>query len=287
MSVPINFGTFFMEHTIVLTISNLSEERREILMALLAEQGFEAFEEKESTLVSCMSESQFDLTATKDVLQDYTNDYSIETVAPRNWNAEWEQQYQPVILNDFAGIRADFHPPLTGVQYEIVITPKMSFGTGHHATTRLMMQAMKHIDFTEKKVFDFGTGTGVLAILASILGAVHIDAMDIDDWVVDNALENIEKNNQHNIRAFVGAEPIQNEQYDVVIANINRHILQEHMLSMRAVLKSDGYLLMSGFYEEDIPVLEAAANEAGLYITTADIQDRWACLVLQTKSQES
>jgi ribosomal protein L11 methyltransferase len=150
-----------------------------------------------------------------------------------------------------------------------------------------MMQAMKHIDFTAKNVFDFGTGTGVLAILASMLGAAHIDAVDIDNWVVDNALENIEKNNQHNIRAFVGAEPVQNEQYDVVIANINRHILLEHMLSMRAVLKSDGYLLMSGFYEEDIPVLEAAANESGLYITSSDIQDRWACLVLQTKSQES
>jgi ribosomal protein L11 methyltransferase len=267
-----------MEHTIVITISNLSEEHREILMALLAEQGFEAFEEQESTLVSCISESKFDLTATKDVLQDYTNDYSIETVAPRNWNAEWEQQYQPVILNDFAGIRADFHPPLMGVEYEIVITPKMSFGTGHHATTRLMMQAMKHVDFTAKKVFDFGTGTGVLAILASMLGATHTDAVDIDDWVVDNALENIEKNNKHNIRAFVGAEPIQNEQYDVVIANINRHILLEHMLR---------YLLMSGFYQEDIPVLEAAANESGLYITSSDIQDRWACLVLQTKSQES
>lgn len=272
-----------MEHTIVLTISNLSEERREILMALLAEQGFEAFEETESTLVSCISESRFDLTATKEVLQDYTNDYSIETVAPRNWNAEWEQQYQPVIINHFAGIRADFHPPLSDVQYEIIITPKMSFGTGHHATTRLMMKAMKDIDFTGKKVFDFGTGTGVLAILAAMLGASHIDAMDIDDWVVDNAKENIEKNNQHTIRAFVGSAPMVAEQYDVIIANINRHILLEHMLSMRAVLKSDGYLLMSGFYVEDIPVLESAAQEVGLYITFSDLQDRWACLVLQLK----
>ncbi len=253
-------------------------------MALLAEQGFEAFEEQESTLVCCISESQFDLIATKDVLQDYTNDYSIETVAPRNWNAEWEQQYQPVILNDFAGIRADFHPPLKDVKYEIVITPKMSFGTGHHATTRLMMQAMKNIDFTGKKVFDFGTGTGVLAILASMLGAAHADAMDIDDWVVDNALENIEKNEISNVDAFVGNAPLKDQRYDIILANINRHILLEHMLNIHSVLKSDGYLLISGFYEEDIPVLETSANEAGLYITSSDIQDRWACLVLQTKS---
>ena len=272
-----------MEHTIVLTISNLSDERREILMALLAEQGFEAFEEQESTLVSCISESQFDLTATKDVLQDYTNDYSIETVSPRNWNAEWEQQYQPVILDDFAGIRADFHPPLTGIKYEIVITPKMSFGTGHHATTRLMMQAMKDIDFKGKKVFDFGTGTGVLAILASLLGAVHIDAMDIDDWVVDNAKENIEKNDLRNIHAFIGSEPIQHEQYDVVIANINRHILLEHMISMREILKSGGCLLMSGFYEEDIPVLESAAGEVGLFISSSAREHHWVCLVLKIK----
>jgi len=272
-----------MKNTIVLTISNLSEDRREILMALLAEQGFEAFEEQESTLVCCISESQFDLIATKDLLQDYTNDYSIETVAPRNWNAEWEQQYQPVILNDFAGIRADFHPPLKDVKYEIVITPKMSFGTGHHATTRLMMQAMKNIDFTGKKVFDFGTGTGVLAILASMLGAAHADAMDIDDWVVDNALENIEKNEISNVDAFVGNAPLKDQRYDIILANINRHILLEHMLNMHAVLKSDGYLLMSGFYEEDIPVLKTSANEAGLYIISLDLQDRWACLVLQTK----
>ena len=272
-----------MKNTIVLTISNLSEDLREILMALLAEQGFEAFEEQESTLVCCINESQFDLTVTKDLLQDYTNDYSIETVAPRNWNAEWEQQYQPVILNDFAGIRADFHPPLKDVKYEIVITPKMSFGTGHHATTRLMMQAMKNIDFTGKKVFDFGTGTGVLAILASMLGAAHADAMDIDDWVVDNALENIEKNEISNVDAFVGNAPLKDQRYDIILANINRHILLEHMLNIHSVLKSDGYLLMSGFYEEDIPVLKTSANEAGLYIISLDLQDRWACLVLQTK----
>jgi len=272
-----------MERTIVLTISNLSEERREILMAFLAAQGFEAFEEPESTLVSCISESQFDLIATKDVLQEYTNDYSIETVAPRNWNAEWEQQYQPVILNNFAGIRADFHPPLTGIKYEIVITPKMSFGTGHHATTRLMMQAMKDIDFKGKNVFDFGTGTGVLAILASLLGAAHIDAIDIDEWVVDNAQENIEKNNQHNIRAFIGSKPLEDEQYDVVIANINRHVLLEHMLTIKNVLKPDGSILISGFYEENIPVLEAAAVNAGLFISSAGIENHWVCLLLQLK----
>lgn len=269
-----------MQNTIVLTFRDVHEEQSELLIALLEAVGFEAFEEKENLLIACISEPEFDEASVREVLMPLSVNYDKEVASPRNWNAEWEQQYQPVILNDFAGIRADFHPPLTGVQYEIVITPKMSFGTGHHATTRLMMQAMKHIDFKGKNVFDFGTGTGVLAILASMLGAVHIDAMDIDDWVVDNALENIEKNNQHNIRAFVGSEPIQHEQYDVVIANINRHILLEHMMSMRTVLKSDGFLLMSGFYEEDIPVLEASANEAGLYISSSDLQDRWVCLVL-------
>ncbi|MFN5334393.1 MAG: 50S ribosomal protein L11 methyltransferase [Bacteroidota bacterium] len=270
-----------MQNTIVLTFRDVYAEQSELLIALLGVLGFEAFEEKEDQLIACISEPEFDEASVREVLMPFSVNYDKEVAVPRNWNAEWEQQYQPVILNDFAGIRADFHPPLTGVQYEIVITPKMSFGTGHHATTRLMMQAMKHIDFTEKKVFDFGTGTGVLAILASMLGAAYIDAMDIDDWVVDNALENIDKNNQHNIRAFVGAEPLQHEKYDVVIANINRHILLEHMLNMRTVLKSDGCLLMSGFYEEDIPVLEAAANEAGLYISSSDLQDRWACLILQ------
>ena len=270
-----------MEHTIVLTISYLSDERREILMALLDQLGFEGFEEQESALVACISESLFDSTATKEVLQDYTNDYIIETVAPRNWNAEWEQQYQPVIIDDFAAIRAHFHEPVTTVQHEIVITPKMSFGTGHHATTRQMMLAMKAVDFEEKKVFDYGTGTGVLAILASILGANHIVAMDIDVWCIENTTENLERNQISNVGVLQGEQPPEGEQYDVLLANINRHILLEQMSNMSAVIKSGGLLLMSGFYEEDIPMLEESAENYQLNKVTQSVQDKWACVLMR------
>ena len=270
-----------MEHTIVLTISDLSDERREILMALLAQLGFEAFEERESTLVACISESLFDSSTTKEVLQDHSNDYSIETVAPRNWNAEWERQYQPVVIDDFAAIRAHFHEPVKTVQHEIVITPKMSFGTGHHATTRQMMLAMKAIDFAGKKVFDYGTGTGVLAILASMLGADEIDAMDIDDWCIENTTENLQRNYIENVIVLKGEQPVQGQQYDVLLANINRHILLEQMANMSAVLKSEGILLMSGFYEEDIPMLIDAAGENRLQLAGSTLLDKWACISMK------
>jgi ribosomal protein L11 methyltransferase len=270
-----------MEHTIVLTISYLSDERREILMALLDQLGFEGFEEQESALVACISESLFDSTATKEVLQDYTNDYIIETVAPRNWNAEWEQQYQPVIIDDFAAIRAHFHEPIKTVRHEIVITPKMSFGTGHHATTRQMMLAMKEIDFSTKKVFDYGTGTGVLAILASMLGAGDIDAMDIDDWCIENTIENLERNKIGNVVVVQGTQPLQGKQYDILLANINRHILLEQMHNMSDALKSGSLLLMSGFYEEDIALLIDTANKSGLQFIKSTLLDKWACVLMR------
>lgn len=269
-----------MNHTIVLTISDLSDEQREILMALLADVGYEGFEESDNELLACISEVLFDESATTEIVCNYSSEYTIEKVAPRNWNAEWEQQYQPVIIDDFAAIRAHFHAPIRGVQYEIVITPKMSFGTGHHATTRQMMLAMKTIDFSNKKVFDYGTGTGVLAILAAMLGAGEVHAMDIDEWCIDNTQENLEKNNISGVVVRQGSQVEEGVQYDVLLANINRHILLEQMRNMAAALPSGGMLLMSGFYEADIPMLEAAAEAFHLRKTAQRSQDQWACLIL-------
>jgi ribosomal protein L11 methyltransferase len=267
-----------MQHTIVLRIRNLPAEKHEILIALLADAGYEGFEESDNELLACISEDLFDEAATKEILSEYSPEYSLESVAPRNWNAEWEQQYQSVIIDDFAAIRAHFHEPITTVQHEIVITPKMSFGTGHHATTRQMMLAMKAIDFKGKKVFDYGTGTGVLAILASMLGASKIDAMDIDDWCIENTTENLERNNIENVVIIKGEQPLKSVRYDVLLANINRHILLEQMSSMSAVLNSGGLLLISGFYKEDIPMLEESAKNYQLKKLAQSVLDNWACV---------
>ncbi|MFN5334367.1 MAG: 50S ribosomal protein L11 methyltransferase, partial [Bacteroidota bacterium] len=270
-----------MQNTVVLTFHGVDAGQSEIIIALLESAGFDAFEERENQLIACIPESNYDEVVLHEILKSFSFEYQKEVSAPRNWNAEWEQQYQPVVIEDFAAIRADFHAPLSDVQYEIIITPKMSFGTGHHATTKLMMLTMKNMDFKEKTVFDFGTGTGVLAILASMLGASEIDAMDIDDWVVDNAKENLEKNKTDNVTACIGNVPLLDKQYDIILANINRHILLDNMSSMRSVLKPGGYILMSGFYEEDIPVLIFAANEAGLKKMHYDLLNNWTCLLLQ------
>ena len=272
-----------MQNTIVLTFRDVHAEHSEMLIALLDSVGFDAFEEKEDQLIACIPESNFDEVSVREVLMPLSINYEREVCAPRNWNAEWEQQYQPVIVDDFAAIRAHFHEPVTTVQYEIVITPKMSFGTGHHATTRQMMLAMKAIDFKGKKVFDYGTGTGVLAILASMLGANHIVAMDIDDWCIENTTENLERNQISNVGVLQGEQPPEGEQYDVLLANINRHILLEQMSNMSAVLKSGAFLLMSGFYEEDIPMLEESAENYQLNKVTQSVQDKWACVLMRKK----
>lgn len=272
-----------MPNTIVLTFNDVDAEKSEIIIALLESAGFEAFEERENQLIACVAEPDFDEAIVNELLAPLSFVYQKDISTPRNWNAEWEQQYQPVVIENFAGIRADFHAPLLNVQYEIIITPKMSFGTGHHATTKLMMMAMREMDFTGKKVFDFGTGTGVLAILASMLKAADADAIDIDDWVVENAKENVERNQIDNINVTLGNTPLRGKKYDVILANINRHILLEHMNNMRGVLEPEGYLLMSGFYEADIPVLETAAKEAGFVKTDSAMLDNWACISFQLR----
>ena len=270
-----------MSNTIVLTFKDIDAAQSEIIIALLESAGFEAFEEKENELIACVAESDFDESLVRELLEPFSFSYQKEISVPRNWNAEWEQQYQPVLIDDFAAIRAHFHEPIKSVQYEIVITPKMSFGTGHHATTRQMMLAMKQIDFKGKKVFDYGTGTGVLAILASMLGAGHIVAMDIDDWCIENTIENLERNQINNVTVIKWEKPQDGEQYDIVLANINRHILLEQMKSMADVIHSGGVLIMSGFYEEDIPMLEESAKKYQFNKFVQTVQDKWACIMMR------
>lgn len=269
-----------MQNSIGVTISDITPEQAEVLVALLSDAGYEGFEETDDALKAFLPEEQFNREELQQILQPFNCSFETELIAPRNWNAEWEQQYQPVIVEDFAGIRAHFHPPLTGVQHEIIITPKMSFGTGHHATTWQMMQLMRSIHFSGKSVFDFGSGTGVLAILAEKLGAADVLAMDIDDWCIENAEENAERNQCRHIKVQQGEAPPPQQTFDIILANINRHILIQYMPQISAGLNDGGILLISGFYKEEDELLMNAAAAQRLQLNAGSERHNWSCLKL-------
>ncbi len=270
-----------MQSTICLAIRNINQKQAEELMALLGEEGFEAFEETENGLDAYIPEEKFDEAVAKSIISSYTSDISINVHAPRNWNAEWEQQYQPVVVEDIIGIRAAFHPPLQNVQTEIVITPKMSFGTGHHATTWQMLKMMTGMDFRGKHVFDYGTGTGVLAVYAELLGASKLLAMDIDDWCIENTIENASVNRCEAIMVVQGENPPSDQKFDCILANINRHILLENMDAMAGCLEKEGTLLVSGFYMEENHLLIASAEKQGMVLEKNTEKSGWSCLLFR------
>jgi len=255
--------------TIQIFIDNINEELQEIIIAELSEVGFHGFEQNTKSLVAYVLENQFFEDEYLSILDKYCLNHSMEYVEPVNWNKQWESNFDPVVVSGFCTIRADFHDVDLNTPYEIIITPKMSFGTGHHATTKLMMVLMREIDIEQKSVFDFGTGTGILAILASKLGAQNILAIDNDEWSIENATENAIRN-AVNIQFQLGSiELIDDKEFDIVLANINRHILLEYMQHIFNALKKVGVLLMSGLLlEDEIIILEAAQTVGFIHIQT-------------------
>jgi len=254
---------------------DLTAHDAEMLIAVLNEAGFEGFEEAVATLKAFIPASQFDESVFLKLMEPFPMRFSIEMIDDRNWNQVWESNFEPVVVDDFVGLRADFHSPISGVMHEIVITPKMSFGTGHHATTHMMLQQMRQIDFRDKSVFDFGTGTGVLAILASKLGAVSILAIDNDEWSIENAGENFVRNEVTNIQLVKSEEGDQHSTFDVILANINMHIILENLPALARQLKADGILYLSGLLMEDEADISKRAGACGLKMRTQSQKDNW------------
>jgi ribosomal protein L11 methyltransferase len=259
-------------------IKNDNTELNEILIALLSAAGVEGFEETDSALKAFLPASDLDEDLLAETLAPYKVSYSIADIKKTNWNKEWEQNFEPVIVNDFCTVRADFHELNVHTPYEIVITPKMSFGTGHHATTQLMMQMMQQIKFEGKKVLDFGTGTGILAILATMLGADAVLAIDNDDWSVENAKENVEKNSQGNIAVQQGSLEVVTTGFDIVLANINRNILLHYMQQLHDITNEAGQVLMSGILQEDKEIITEAAKTAGFNFEESKAEKNWMAL---------
>jgi ribosomal protein L11 methyltransferase len=270
-----------MENVIEITINTADTEQKEILIALLSNEGYDGFEETDAVLKACIPEAAFSKEVLTYLLQPFELSYQQQLIAPRNWNAEWESSYQPVVVEDIAAVRAHFHTPISNVKHEIIITPKMSFGTGHHATTWQMMKLMQQVDFNNKTVFDFGCGTGILAILAEKMGASHIFATDIDDWCIDNTVENAAMNQCTRIQAVQSDVPPSDETFDIILANINRHILLQFMQQLSSLLQPDGYLFISGFYAEEDELLLNEAGKYNLQRITSSQRQNWSCLMLQ------
>ena len=238
----------------------------EILIAELGYLGFESFVENDSGLTAYIQQADWSENILEEVQilknKDFHIAYTIEEIEQVNWNEEWEKNFNPIIIGNVCSVRAPFHEKPNNVRYDIVIEPKMSFGTGHHETTSLMIQHLLEEDMVGKTVLDMGCGTGVLAILAEMRGANKLDAIDIDAWCYENALENVERNQCKHITVKEGdVALLLQKNYDVIIANINRNILLEDIPRYVDSLNKGGILFLSGFYTEDLPAIQQRCEE--------------------------
>ena len=254
----------------------------EILVAELGEKPFESFIESEEGVVAYIQKQSWseDVLSGIQILEnpDFAITYTIEEIEQVNWNEEWEKNFEAIDVDGKCHVRAPFHPK-TNAEFDIVIEPKMSFGTGHHETTHMMIQHLLQTDVSGLKTLDMGCGTAILAILAEMKGAEPIDAIDIDNWCYLNSIENAERNHCKHITVYEGdAALLKAKKYDLIIANINRNILLNDMQSYVDCLEKDGILLLSGFYEEDIPFINASCTEKGLTYVKKFQRNNWVSL---------
>jgi ribosomal protein L11 methyltransferase len=251
----------------------------EILIAELGQAGFESFVETEVGVTAYIQKAEWIESILNDIQILTSDEFQIEfkfsEIEQVNWNEEWEKNFDPIEVDDKCIVRAPFHGK-TDHEYEIVIEPKMSFGTGHHETTYMMLQYLLENDFEGKTVLDMGCGTAVLAILAEMKGAVKIDAIDIDAWCFENSEENARRNNCKNISVELGdASSLEGRNYDVIIANINRNILLNDMAAYRKCLSDGGALYLSGFYKKDLPIIKESCNKLGFTFVDNKERNNW------------
>ena len=254
----------------------------EILIAELGEKAFESFIETETGISAYVQKDLWTPTILEDIQilenPEFTISYTFEEIEQVNWNEEWEKNFEPIEVDGKCHVRAPFHEK-TSAEFDIVIEPKMSFGTGHHETTHMMIQHILETDCTNKKTLDMGCGTAILAILAEMKGAQPIDAIDIDNWCYLNSIENAERNNCNHISVYEGdAALLAGKKYDIIIANINRNILLNDMPYYVDCLNENGVLFLSGFYTEDIPVISESCLSKGLQYVKQFERNNWVAL---------
>jgi ribosomal protein L11 methyltransferase len=263
----------------------------ELLLAHLSLFPFESFEETDSGITGYIREEEIsgDLRiALRDEFSSLYRQLKEEVIENKNWNEEWESNFNPIQVGSFCGVRATFHEPNLEVRYDLIIDPKMAFGTGHHATTWMMMDRMKNLDFEGNSVLDFGAGTAILSILAEKMGAVEIDAVEIELPAVLNARQNLQLNACQTVHVISGdIDAIPKKKYDIILANINRKVLLESLSSMRQILKESGVVLLSGILEADFDMMATAIGEQGFSIPEVQQKGEWLCLQFDKKSMPS
>lgn len=267
-----------MSDYIQIEFPNISREKKDILIAILSDENYEGFEETEQGLKAFIPSLLFSETVINDIAREEGTEYYKNLIAETNWNKLWESNFDPVIIDDFVTIRASFHPAIPQTVHEIVITPKMSFGTGHHATTHMMIQQMREIDIFGKTLLDFGTGTGVLAILAEKLGAKSVIAIDNDDWSIENAKENIMANHCEKIELQKADSAVSAMRFDVILANINTNVIIDNFSRLAAQLKPSGVLLLSGLLKGDEDVIFRKSTAYSLHMVQTTVRDNWLCI---------
>ncbi|HMU10519.1 MAG TPA: 50S ribosomal protein L11 methyltransferase [Ferruginibacter sp.] len=256
-------------------------DKTEMLIALLNDTGYSGFEETDNGLKAFISQEHFNQDALDEIANAVGINYERSQVKEQNWNAQWESSFDPIVIGDFAAIRASFHQPVQHVMHDIVITPKMSFGTGHHATTYMMIEQMKGMDLTGKSVVDFGTGTAVLAILAEKTGAVSVDAIDNDEWSIENAKENLAANNCRAVNIFKAETLQKGNTYDIILANINLNVIMNNLPAIVQACKKDTKILLSGFLKQDeANLLQLTSGFRFSHINTLQ-KGEWICMKLR------
>lgn len=280
----------------IATSEDLLQVCKDLLADSAAEAGFESFEETQEGLEAYVQKELFDKNALDASIADFPIEgtdisYTIEDAEDKDWNEEWEEQgFDPICVDDqvliYDAKHPELHPTTSPDHIEIDIEAKLAFGTGNHETTRMIVSTLLNMNLYKMRVLDCGCGTGILGLVASKLGASEVVGYDIDEWSVENAKHNAQLNGVDNLEVYFGNASVINHisgVFDVVLANINRNILLEDMKSFRGVLNEGGYMILSGFYEEDIPVLLEKAKEFGLYESGRRTDNNWACLVLKNK----
>ena len=281
------FDTVYIEITCMLTKNNKLPELSEIVIALLAEMGFDSFEETEDAVKAYTPAENFDAEAMLELIREHPELItSIDTrrIMHENWNQLWESNFP---MKEIAGrivVHAPFHTDIPELEHRICIMPQMSFGTGHHETTSLMLEMMLDLDMTGKGVLDMGCGTGILAIFAAMKNAQQVTAIDIDEWAYRNAAENCERNDISGIEILHGdSKLLSGRSFDMVLANITRNILLADMGVFAGCLPAGGLFLTSGFYGDDLPDITAEANRNGLKLTRHLQKKKWTAALYRKK----